>query len=776
MRLGSLRQGRSDRVAWVFTIEGKLTLAFLLLVLVVVAIIGGSAYIQSEKALEESSSNSLQSQVQISSDYVTDWLNQRMTDMNTLAGISQLRSMDAGQAGTIVQKYFQQWKIYETIILTGLDGKSITASDGGSYDLSIRDYYQQVLQNQTVISEPVVSLATGNIIFVVAAPVYSVNDPSKLVGMIVGTLPTKQFDQVLSASFTGKTGEAFLVNQDGFFITPSRFTDQLKSEGLIKDRSELELKANDGVVQRIQAKQTGTSSYVDYRGQKVISAYAPIPLVGWGLVIKQDTSEAYARAYALRNSLAMILALVIVFSVTLSIIFARTLSRPIRAMAGAAQALAVGDIDQNIAYRNKDEVGQLADSFRQLIHYQQSMAQAADQIANGILTAEIEPASEKDALGNSFHKMIDNLRAQIGSISLSANTLKAASGQLSIAADQAGRATSQIAATIQQITAGISQQSDAIGRTTMPVDQMVQTINGIANGAQEQARAIEHTSDLTSQLNESIRQVSENAEAVSKGSTSATQEAQNGQNTIGQTIAGMENIRQKVQLSSKKMAEMDQRSNQIGIIVETIEDIATQTNLLALNAAIEAARAGEHGKGFAVVADEVRKLAERSSASTREIGELIKGIQVTVNEAVTAMQESAQEVENGVVNVNNAGTVLHSILTAVEWASRQAQQASIAAQIMSTSAGKMTQAVESVSAVIEENTAATEQMAAGSSEISTAIENIASVSEENSAAIEEVSASTEEMSAQVEEVSASAQSLADMADELEQVVAQFVIE
>jgi methyl-accepting chemotaxis protein len=471
---------------------------------------------------------------------------------------------------------------------------------------------------------------------------------------------------------------------------------------------------------------------------------------------------------------ALIMILVIIgLSIFVAIALANSIAKPLKTITDVASRLALGDISDNVTMQRKDEIGLLAGAFERMIQYQRAASEVADQMAAGDLTATIQPNSEKDRLGNSFVKMLESLRDAISQVSLNAASLDSAADDLSQASNQAAQATSQIATTIQQVANGSSVQADAISKTASAVDQMSQAINGVAKGAQEQSASVFKVSNATDQINKAIIQVAGNAASVTAESDIAAEAARKGAITIEQTLAGMQSIKQKVGISAEKVEEMGRRSEEIGKIVETIEDISSQTNLLALNAAIEAARAGEYGKGFAVVADEVRKLAERSSLATKEISDLISRILVSVSDAVKAMEDGSQEVEKGVENANQAGTVLTEILNAAEAVNKQAVMAGEATQHMKKVSEELITAVDSVSAVVEENTASTEQMAANTSEVHTAIESIASISEENSASVEEVSASTEEMSAQVEEVTASAQQLSEMSKMLQSVVNRF---
>jgi methyl-accepting chemotaxis protein len=738
----------------------KLLLFMLFIGLVPIIVSSVIVYTRTHAALTESVEQTQTLVEEQIVNFLDTWTEERRQDVKTLAGIARINSMDPVTAKAAIDQYYKDWVIYETIFLTGTDKISIATNDGTTLDLSARAYMDEALAGNTAISEILISKATGNTIIVFAEPI---KKDGSVVGVVGVVVPVNKFQEILSTAFSGETSDAYLINSQGYLVSAPRFADDMKAAGMFKDRPELEVKLETKAATELMAGNSGSSEYKDYRGAEVLGRFTWIPKLKLGLIYEQDVSEANAAS----NDLAMIAVIIVIISIIavvfLAIFFSNAITRPLSVLVRAGKQLSVGDLARDMTEKEKeqittrkDEIGDIGKSFNGLIGYMQEMGDVAGTIAQNDLTVSIQPKSEKDELGNAFVGMISGLRDAVSMISDNAGSLSAASEQLASAANQAGQATNQISNTVQQVAKGTADQAESVTKTASSVEQMAKAIEGVAQGAQEQSQ-----------------QVAGNASSVITDSAAAAEAARSGAETVEENLQSMQSIKAKVGASAGKVQEMGKRSAEIGAIVETIEDIASQTNLLALNAAIEAARAGEHGKGFAVVADEVRKLAERSSQATKEIGGLIAGIQKTVEEAVKAMEEGSSEVELGVDSANRAGTALSDILAAAQAVNKQAMQAGQAAEKMNEFASELVASVDSVSAVVEENTAATEEMAANSTEVTQAIESIASVSEENSAAIEEVSASAEEMSAQVEEVTASAQSLAELAQDLQKVVNRF---
>jgi methyl-accepting chemotaxis protein len=378
-------------------------------------------------------------------------------------------------------------------------------------------------------------------------------------------------------------------------------------------------------------------------------------------------------------------------------------------------------------------------------------------------------------MANAYETARQNLSAALGEVKDAAVSVAQTSAELTNAANQSGSASGQIARTIGQVASGAQEQAQAASSTSHSVMDLTNAIGEVGTGAAETTRKVDASAAAVSRLVGAIEAAGKASTEVGTVSAEAAAAAAGGLTAVHKTVTGMGRIKDAVDASAAKVAELGTKSDQIGAIVETIDDIAEQTNLLALNAAIEAARAGEQGKGFAVVADEVRKLAERSSRATREIADLIAEVQRETDAAVAAMAVGSAEVAAGAGLADEAGAALEAIATSVTATKSAVERISVAVAAMNDASGGVASASGSIEAIAAHTNDSAARMTASAGAVAQAVQSIAAVSEENSAAAEEVSAATEELSAQVEEVVASAATLAEMASNLDSLVARFTL-
>jgi methyl-accepting chemotaxis protein len=333
-----------------------------------------------------------------------------------------------------------------------------------------------------------------------------------------------------------------------------------------------------------------------------------------------------------------------------------TVAEPVNALAEFAEQVGEGDFEARLVEDSAGDFGFIA----------QRLNQAAEKAAKAMQDEESQ---------RNLQRSVTEFLTVVSQIARGDLTLRG-----SVTSDALGNVVDSVNYMLDNFTSVLRRVRDAANDVSVSANQILNASERMATGATQQDHEITNTSSAVEELTVSMKQVSNNAEASAEAARRALDAAEQGNRSVRDTLEGMQRIRSSVQATAKKIKSLGDRSLEISEIINVINDITEQTNLLALNAAIEAARAGEAGRGFAVVADEVRKLAEHSRTATKDIAALIKAIQAETNEAVVVMEEGTREVEVGARLADQAGKALEAISAVVRQSAELVQEISLASK------------------------------------------------------------------------------------------------
>jgi methyl-accepting chemotaxis protein len=411
--------------------------------------------------------------------------------------------------------------------------------------------------------------------------------------------------------------------------------------------------------------------------------------LGWAAIVGQDKKVAFAaldqlsaQRRALTGLLVGVLVLAVVTLIAAGAVLGRRISQPLLELSQAARRLSTGDLGVEVRVRSTDEIGQLASTFNDTV---------------GRLRGQVRTEAERDEERRKREELQRNVTRFLDTATEIAGGDLTKRGE--VTADVLGNVVDAINVMVDEIEALIRDARQATVQVAASAGEMIQASEQMADGAQAQSREAQGVSGAVEELTQSVRRVATSADASARAAREALEAAQKGDGAVRNSLDGMQRIRGEVQAIAKKIKSLGDRSLEISDIVNTIEDIASQTNLLALNAAIEAAGAGEAGLRFAIVADEVRKLAERSAKATKDIGLLIRNVQVETQEAIVVMEQGTREVESGYGVTVEAGERLKQIAEISERSSELAQEISLATQHQVRSAEGVAAAMQSIATV-----------------------------------------------------------------------------
>ena len=650
------------------SLKAKLILFFILFAFVPAAIGGAiSIYmnINATKSAAEHSNGNTAAQVSKQIEIILD---DSKGMVEGLALGPTARSLDGAAVRDMIIAVQQKNPQFELIFVMDSNGMQIARTSGNLANRGDKAYFKEAIKGNTFFTDSYISSFTNAPCITVSTPIK--NSSGAIIGVMAADISLQALKGIADNAKIGKNGYVEIVDNVGTVIAHPNNDKVLNKENF----------AQVEYVQKVINGQSGWVETLSTRGDKTITAFAPIAKYKWGIIVNQPEEELFNVAVSSGYIIIAILLISILLATVTAFYIARGIAGPLQKLVKSVDLIADGDLSQTLVVEGVLEVNQLVAG---------------------------------------VNHMTASLRAIIIHTASVAESVAASAEELTAAATEVGRASEEVAHTIQDVAYSATVQMQLSNESTTII------------------------SDMHSCILDTVAAASDVAEV----SATSAQSADDGIKQVDHAVNLMNHIQDDVSNTGKMIDILGQKSRQIGQIVEVITNIAGQTNLLALNAAIEAARAGEQGRGFAVVADEVRKLAEQSQTAAKEIAEIIGAIQSETAQAVQAMGKSGKEVTEGAQVVAASKVAFEGIYSDVQ---------------------NMRHKVETIVTLVN-------KQQSGSVQVEQAIHSIADSARMNSDSSQEVASASEEQNASVQEIVTAVSSLATMASQLQEVVSKFKV-
>jgi methyl-accepting chemotaxis protein len=597
------------------------------------------------------------------------------------------------------------------------------------------------------------------------------DEEGKLVGVVAVQISGLVNSVMLERAGMGRSGETYLVGADRTMRSDSRRLRNRFSVAASLARPKTGRVGTVAVREALKGR-SGTAILTNYAGRRVLSDYAPLNLSGmrWAIVAELDTAEAFGAVRRL-GVMSLIAAIVLAALIAiLAFLVARSIVRPLGELVEVSDAIAAGDLSRQITYEAGDELGRLAASLRTMlagvigegqsiktgvavplwtadrnltVTYINPAFTPAVEIITGRKTAEVvgrisvaeivpDTAGRVAAMAAEILKAGQVIQDEV-QVPIKGR-LRTVMSVLSPLKDLSGRVTG-----VMGIGMDITDQKRQQDEIKRQQDELLEVAREVSSLAEQLASASTQISASTDQMSSSTEEQSAQASAVATtveqmGSTvheaaqnaargaeeaqAAGRLAHEGGTVVQETITAISRISQDAEEVVRAVKDLSAKNESIDQVVGVIEDIADQTNLLALNAAIEAARAGEAGRGFAVVADEVRKLAEKTMSATKEVARTIESIKASTGSTVQRVEATQNNVSRGVELAGRAGEMLEHIVGNTNQVATVVTQIATAAEEQTAATDEITKNVEAIASSTRESLAAIMQTARAAEELS----------------------------------------------------------